>query len=294
MTILRDGGLIRTAASRDETESTLIEGMLGRSLGSVFPDRPAPPDAHAPVALAVSGLTAPGVRDASLRVRCGEIVGVAGLVGSGRTELARAITGAVPVTGGEMRLQGRRVAVRTPRAALAHGIVMIPESRKEQGLVAQRSIVENVTLATLPAYSTGALVRRRRERRAAHDALESVNVRTTTMAAPVSTLSGGNQQKALFARALLCAPKVVIADEPTRGVDVGSRRAIYDALVREAGKGAGVVVISSDVEEVLGLAHRVLVMRAGRIVAELAGPELTEQHVLTAAFADAPRATDER
>jgi simple sugar transport system ATP-binding protein/ribose transport system ATP-binding protein len=165
---------------------------------------------------------------------------------------------------------------------------MIPESRKDDGLLFLRSSIENATLSRLGRLSTAGVVRRRRERRAGRDVLERCGVRGASFTAPVSALSGGNQQKVLLARMLLCEPTVVIADEPTRGVDVGAKRAIYDFLASLAADGLGVLLISSELEEVIGLSHRVLVMRLGRLVDELEGDALTEGAILAAAFADRP------
>jgi ribose transport system ATP-binding protein len=181
---------------------------------------------------------------------------------------------------------------RAPWAALRAGLAMIPESRKEQGLMLGRPIAENVSLASLARLSQAGLVRRRAERQAVTSALSQVGVRLTrqaAQAAPASTLSGGNQQKALFARVLLRGPRVLVADEPTRGVDVGAKRAIYELLTSLAADGLGVLFISSDAEEILGLAHRVLVMRAGRIAAEFRGEAITEAAILGAAFGAAER-----
>ncbi len=282
VTILRDGRLIRTAPAADETEATLIEGMLGRTLGSVFPEKPAAPT-DAREVLVVRDLVAPGVNGVSLTIRAGEIVGLAGLVGAGRSEIAHAIFGAVPRSG-TVEIDGAACGTSIP-AALDSGIFLIPESRKEQGLVLGRPIRQNVTLSNLAQVAAGNWVSPARERRAARDMLERVTVAGDDRR-DVSALSGGNQQKVLFARALQRTRKLLIADEPTRGVDVGSRRAIYDLIVEQAAQGIGVLVISSDVEEVLGLAHRILVIRGGRVVAELTGDDLTEEKVITAAFAD--------
>jgi ABC-type sugar transport system ATPase subunit len=283
VTILRDGRLVRTAPAADETEETMLSSMLGRSLGTTFPPRrPVPP--HAPVVLEARGLSAPGVHDVSLDVRAGEIVGLAGLVGSGRTELARALCRAQRVSAGSVTMAGSALAGRGPWAALRVGLAMIPESRQEQGLMLGRPIAENVSLASLARLSDLGLVRRRAERQAVAGVLDQVGVRVPAQGAPVSTLSGGNQQKALFARILLRGPRVLVADEPTRGVDVGAKRAIYELLTSLAAEGLGVLLISSDAEEILGLAHRVLVMRAGRIAAEFRGEAMTEAAVLAAAF----------
>lgn len=285
ITVLRDGRVVRTAGAAEETEATLVEGMLGRPLTAAFPAK-SPPPADAPVLMSVKNLRAAGVADASLEVHAGEIVGLAGLVGAGRTELARALFGATRVEGGEVEVAWGGEVGRSPRASLRSRVAMIPESRKDHGLVFERSVVENVTLASLGDVSRFGFVRRRAERRAAERVLELCEVRAPAYSAPVRTLSGGNQQKVLFARMMLCEPRLVVADEPTRGVDVAAKRAIYDFLASLAQQGLGVLLISSEVEEILGLAHRVLVMRRGRIVGELVAEAMTESAILAAAFVD--------
>ena len=172
----------------------------------------------------------------------------------------------------------------TPRTALRSGLAMIPESRKEQGLLLDRPVTENVTLSSLAQVCRAGMVRRGAERRTVRQTLTRVDVRGASPGAPAAALSGGNQQKLLFGRSLLRDPRVLIADEPTRGVDVGAKRAIYELLATLTGRGLGVLLISSDVEEILGLAHRVLVMRGGRVAAELTGDGMTEAAILGAAF----------
>ncbi|HUA03276.1 MAG TPA: sugar ABC transporter ATP-binding protein [Solirubrobacteraceae bacterium] len=285
VTVLRDGKLVHTKPTSQETEDTLIRAMLGRPLDAAFPPKSAP-RAGAPVVLSVRDLSAPGVVDASLEVREGEIVGLAGLVGAGRSELARAIFGADRRQKGEVELADGDLASAAPLVSLRHGLAMIPESRKDQGLLPGRSVLDNVTISRLDQFSRFGIVNRRAERAAASRVLDRVAVKGGDYGAPVSALSGGNQQKVLFARMLLCGPRVLIADEPTRGVDVGAKRAIYDLLVGLAGEGMGVLLISSEVEEILGLAQRVLVMSRGRIVSELRGEEMTESAILAAAFSE--------
>lgn len=283
VTVLRDGHVVRTSRATEESEATLVEAMLGRSLDQSFPSK-AEPRPHAPCVLSVRHLWAAGVEDVSLDVHAGEIVALAGLVGAGRTELAQAIVGMRKARQGTVDISGKRVGRPSPRRMLRTGLAMIPESRKEQGLLLGRSVSENTVLSVLPALSRLSFIRRSLEKRRADGVLTLLDVRAASRKMPVGALSGGNQQKLLFARTLLCEPQVIVADEPTRGVDVGARRAIYELLVRLAGEGRGVLVISSDVEEVLGLANRIVVMRAGRIVAELDGTSATEHDVLAASF----------
>jgi ABC-type sugar transport system ATPase subunit len=286
VTILRDGRLVQTVPAAGQTEESLMAAMLGRSLDATFPaKRPVPADA--PTVLSVRELVAPGVNGVSFDLHAGEILGLAGLVGAGRTEVARAIYRANRVHSGSVTVaaDGRQVDVTgTPRTAMRAGVLMIPESRKEQGLLLGRSVRENVSLSTLAQVSRFGMVQPGPERRTVRDMLSRVDARGGGQSVPASSLSGGNQQKLLFARSLLSDPRVLIADEPTRGVDVGAKRAIYELLTTLTADGLGILLISSDVEEILGLAHRVLVMRGGRVVTELTGEDATEAAILGAAF----------
>jgi ABC-type sugar transport system ATPase subunit len=221
----------------------------------------------------------------SLSVRAGEIVALAGLIGSGRSEAARAIVGAERFETGVVALEGTAVRIRSPREAIEHGVVMVPEDRKGQGLLMLRSIRDNVTLPHLAEVSRAGVVGVREERRQAMKLLARLAVRARSSSTQVSTLSGGNQQKVLFAKWLFRPPRVFIADEPTRGVDVGAKQAIYDLIHGLAVEGTAVLLISSELEEVVGLAHRILVMRAGTIVAELDGLTASDDDVMHAAFA---------
>ena len=281
ITVLRDGRVVRTGPTTDETEGSLVLGMLGRPISRTFPDkRPASTDA--PIALSVDGLSAPGVEDVSLAARAGEIVGLAGLVGAGRTELARAIYGANPTTAGSVTVAGGALPGK-PGASIRSGLVMIPESRKDDGLILPRPIRENVSLPSLGRLQRLGFVRRGAEGTQVRDVLERVTG-TKLLDDSAGSLSGGNQQKLLFARALMIGPGVLIADDPTRGIDVGAKRDIYEVLVGLAAGGMAVILISNEIEEILGLAHRVLVMRSGRLVAELSGTDMTEEAIVSAAF----------
>jgi ABC-type sugar transport system ATPase subunit len=285
VTVLRDGRRVRSGSAAEETPARLVTAMLGRSVDLTFPEKLAPP-AEAPVVLSVRGLVRPPlVQEVSFDIRAGEIVGLAGLIGSGRSEVARAIFGADRTAAGVIELDGRQLRAHTPRHAIARGIVMLPEDRKSQGLLMLRSIVDNVTLPHLREVSRAGVVRTHLEQRRVGEVVERLDVRTKSHNSLVSTLSGGNQQKVLFARWLFRRPRLLIADEPTRGVDVGAKRAIYELIHSLAADGIGVLLISSEHEEVLGLAHRVLVMRSGAIVAEFDEQTMTEDAVLRAAFA---------
>jgi ABC-type sugar transport system ATPase subunit len=285
ITTLRDGHLIRTVDAKDANEESLIEGMLGRSLLTAFPEK-ATPDEERAIVLEVEHLKAPGVNDCSFVLHESEILGIAGLVGAGRSELARAIFRDSKVSGGTVRLKGTELAGHSPSRSIRRGLVFIPESRKEMGLLVGRSVKENISLSRLDLVSRFGWIAGIRERRKVTELMNAVTVKAASIRTPVSMLSGGNQQKLMFARSVMCSPSVLIADEPTRGVDVGSKRAIYDILTEMAASGMGVVVISSELEEVLGLAHRVLVMRHGRIITELSGERMNEQAVLAAAFTE--------
>jgi ABC-type sugar transport system ATPase subunit len=288
VTVLRDGRLVRTSPTADETPDKLVSAMLGRPLDLTFPDM-APPPPDAPIVLSVRGLARPpAVQEASFEIRAGESVGLAGLIGSGRSEVARAIFGADRRTAGVVEVDGKRLDARSPRAAIRRGVVMLPEDRKRQGLLMLRSLVDNVTLPHLGDLSSAGVMALRSERKRTSELISRLDVRTRSNNARVNTLSGGNQQKVLFAKWLFRRPRVFILDEPTRGVDVGAKLAIYELIHSLAAEGIAVLLISSEHEEVLGLAHRVLVMRAGRIVAEFDRQTMSEEAVLRAAFATVP------
>jgi rhamnose transport system ATP-binding protein len=285
VTVLRDGKLVRTSPTADETPDTLVSAMLGRALDLTFPDKASlQPDA--PIVLSVRALARPpAVQEVSFEIRAGEIVGLAGLLGSGRSEVARAIFGADRRSAGVVAVDGKLLDARSPRAAIRKGVVMLPEDRKRQGLLMLRSIVDNVTLPHLGDLSSGGVMALRSERKRTSELIARLDVRARSNKVRVNTLSGGNQQKVLFAKWLFHRPRVFIADEPTRGVDVGAKLAIHRLIHSLAAEGMAVLLISSEHEEVLGLAHRVLVMRAGRIVAEFDGQTMSEDAVLHAAFA---------
>lgn len=288
ITIMRDGEIVRTAPASEETHDSLVEAMMGRSLDEVFPPKSPEPTAAAPVVLEVRGITKIGeFEDISFAVREGEIVGLAGLVGAGRSEVVHAIYGASTPESGTIAVAGKPLC-GSIKDALDNRIALIPESRRDQGLVVNRSVQENTTLPYLRRFARWFGMQPARERAAATESCDSVGVKTQSLSAPVSSLSGGNQQKVLFARTTMGDPQLFLADEPTRGVDVGAKRGIYDVLHRLAGSGCAVLLVSSELEEVIGLSHRVLVMHQGRIAAEFAGEDMTESNILAAAFNTPP------
>jgi ribose transport system ATP-binding protein len=216
----------------------------------------------------------------SFSVRAGEIVGVAGLVGAGRTELAEALFGLRPITSGDVLLNGRPVRIRSPRSAIRHGLLLAPEDRRLHGLILPDSVEHNLSLPNLDLLSTLRLVLRRREASLAQRLVDRLRVRTPTVAKPVGLLSGGNQQKVALGKWLARSPTVLILDEPTRGVDVGARGEIYALMDQLAGDGVAILMISSDLEEVLGMSDRVLVLHEGRLAGELPRERLSEEAVM--------------
>jgi ABC-type sugar transport system ATPase subunit len=284
VTVLKDGRLVSTSSARNQDVGGLVSKMLGRPLSTMFPPKRRGAVEGAPAVLKVSALTrASAFENVSFEVRRGEIVGMAGLVGSGRTEVARAIFGADPYHAGTIEVNGRPCRIRTPRDAIKKGVALVPESRKDQGLVMTSSVADNLVLPAMQAMTVCGLIQRRRERAAATSVAETVDVRMDNIRLPVAMLSGGNQQKVAIGKWLVRPPSVLIADEPTRGVDVGARFTIYQTIQQLAEKGLAVLLISSELEEVMGLADRILVMHRGKLVAELPG-DAEEDHILSAAF----------
>jgi ABC-type sugar transport system ATPase subunit len=283
VTVLRSGRLVRTAPVAAETEESLVAGMFGAAAEAENFEKPQ--RSTAPVVLDVSGLNRKGVlRDISLRIRAGEIVGLAGLVGSGRSELARAIAGADPVDGGTIAVNGTVRRISSPADGIAAGLAFLPESRKDDGLFLELPLATNTTFADLGSVASRfGVLRLALERRKTTSLLKMLSVDPPVPSAKVGNLSGGNQQKVLFARWLFRNPRVLILDEPTRGVDVAARAAIHRLINKLAAEGTAVLLISSEIEEVLGLAHRVLVMRRGSITREFAADPPMEA-VMEAAF----------
>jgi ribose transport system ATP-binding protein len=283
ITVIRDGRAIETRALADLPQDEMIRLMVGRELSAHFPDVPAVP-ADAPVVLDVRALNADtNVNEVSFSVRAGEIVGLAGLVGAGRTEIVRAIAGADVPTSGTVSIDGKPVRVRDPRTGIAAGIALITEDRKAQGLVLGMTVRENTTLAHLNAYSRGPFIDRVAERAISEREIKELQIRTPSGEQLVKNLSGGNQQKVVLAKWLIGEARVFLFDEPTRGVDVGAKAEIYALMVELLARGAAIVMVSSELPEVLGMSHRIMVVRDGSIRAEFSRADATPDKIIAVA-----------
>lgn len=281
VTVLKDGRTVATGLPvHDVRTADLIELMTGRTIEYAFPPH-TPPAPDAPAVLTVRGLAGAGrFSDVDLTVHAGEVVGLAGLVGSGRSEVLETVYGARKASAGTVEVDGRRLRRGSVGAAVRAGIGLCPEERKSQGLLLDQAVYRNITVSSLSAFARLGFLDEGAERARATELVESLDVRPTGVERAVRTLSGGNQQKVVLARWLLRDCRVLLLDEPTRGVDVGARSEIYQLVRQLADRGVAVVVVSSDVEEVLGLADRVLVLREGRVVHEGPAEELDEHRVL--------------
>jgi rhamnose transport system ATP-binding protein len=286
ITVLRDGRHIETRATAAMDRATLVSLMVGRELSSVYSHEP---HAQPREALAVRDLAChrAGVRGVTFSVRAGEIVGVAGLVGAGRTELARTLFGLTPADAGEIRMNGAPVIIRTPGDAVARGIAYVPEDRRRHGVIGPMAVRANVTLASLGRVSGRlSVLNRADERMAAARYVKDLGIRPPSIDTLVASLSGGNQQKVALARWLMTEPRVLILDEPTQGVDVGAKADVHREMDRLAATGVAILMISSDLQEVLAMSDRVLVMRRGTVAGVLDRHELSAPRVLRLALGE--------
>ncbi|MGC4094646.1 MAG: sugar ABC transporter ATP-binding protein [Polyangiaceae bacterium] len=280
ITVLRDGRVVRHALRAELTEDGMATAMVGRELQDFYPPKGQP---GGEPALEVRGLTVPGrVHDVGFTLRRGEVLGIAGLVGSGRTELAEGLVGLRAATG-EIRVNGQQVTIRNLRDAFTAGLAYLTEDRKEAGLLLDKGLRENLTLATLDRFGTWR-IDTAAENKALDRATSDFDIRAPRRDMPAGKLSGGNQQKLLLAKTMLPDPRIILIDEPTRGIDVGTKRQIYAFIRKLAGEGRSVIVISSEMTEVIGLSDRVLVMREGRLAGEVAGPAMTEENIVRLAM----------
>ena len=282
--IFKDGRFVGDSPMDAITDKELVKKMVGRDLGDVFSslDRN---KTIGDVVLEVKNLSSPFLKDASFQVRVGEVVGFSGLVGAGRTEVVRAIIGADPRTGGEVFLNGKPLNCRTPHDAIASGVVMVPEDRKLQGIIPRMSVGRNISIGSLDQVTNRlGFVNTRREEQIGLEGKANFNIKTPNLEKPIVELSGGNQQKAIVARWMSTKPEVLILDEPTKGIDVGAKSEFYNMICEFAKEGLAVILISSELPEVIGLSDRIIVMRGRRIVGEISAKDATEEKLLSMAM----------
>jgi ABC-type sugar transport system ATPase subunit len=279
-TVLRDGETIGTEEIRNTTPRALIRMMVGRDLQERTRTKRS---TDTGVLLSVSNLTTRKLRSVSFELKRGEVLGIAGLVGSGRSELGAALFGIDRINAGEIRLRGNGIKLRSPASAIAEGIGLLPEDRKLQGLMMQMSVLENGSMAVLRKIQRLGILRPRREASGLEPLYRELALKSPSFSAPVSTLSGGNQQKALLARWLLVDPDVLFLDEPTRGIDVGAKGDIYRIINRLANLGKGVILVSSELPELLRCSDRILVLHEGRVTGLFETVDVTQEKIMTAA-----------
>ncbi|HCT91496.1 MAG TPA: D-xylose ABC transporter ATP-binding protein [Lachnospiraceae bacterium] len=278
VTILRDGRYIKTLNMEKTTSGELISLMVGRSIDEQYPARESN---IGETVLEVRNLCAGNfIRDVSFSVRAGEIVGLSGLIGAGRTELVRAIYGADPMTGGEVWLNGKRVELKSPAVSIAQGVALLPESRKEQGLVLKMSIADNLIMSTAKRLSQWIFLKKAQCAQIVADYIAMLRIKTPSSAQKVVNLSGGNQQKVVIGKFLAASPSLIFFDEPTRGIDVGAKHEIYQLMNKLVAEGKAIIMISSELPEILGMSDRVLVMHEGKLVAELDRSEATQERIM--------------
>jgi rhamnose transport system ATP-binding protein len=283
VTVLRDGERVDTFAARGLTRNSLIRSMVGREVSAIFPSRETTPGK---VALEVNNLSSKrsGVKNVSLKVRCGEIVGMAGLVGSGRTQFAECLFGLTPKDSGEILVEGERVEMRSAAEAIRNCLAYVPEDRRKHGLILEMDVAANTTLSSLAKISDYGILKTSIENQSADDFSRRLRVKTPSVHTLAGNLSGGNQQKVALARWLMTEPKILILDEPTQGIDVGAKAEIYGLMNDLAERGIAILMISSDMNEILGMSDRVVVMSNGEISGELPRSEATPESVLQLAL----------
>jgi rhamnose transport system ATP-binding protein len=289
VTVLRDGVTVDTREMRAVNREQLIQLMVGRELSAVFPKRIVTVG-ETTLELRDVCCSESGVSNVTLSARAGEIVGIAGLVGAGRTELARTIFGLTPADGGEIRVRGQPATIRSPTDAIALGIAYVPEDRRRHGVILPMSIASNVTLAALDeTCGEGAMsaIDFAEENRIAADLSRRLGVKTPSIHTTVDALSGGNQQKVALARWLVRRPSVLILDEPTQGIDVGAKSEIHALMVQLADEGVAIIMISSELPEILGMSDRIVVMHQGTVVDTVNRSDATQERILTSALGHA-------
>ncbi|HCT92504.1 MAG TPA: D-xylose ABC transporter ATP-binding protein [Lachnospiraceae bacterium] len=281
VTVLRDGGLVTTLDVSRTNKQELIQYMVGRSLTETFPGRKPPQNEEA--VLDVRHLSGNGLHDVSFQVYKGEILGLGGLIGAGRTELAELLFGIKKQQSGDIYYQGKAVKIHSPEEALKNGIGLVPEDRKRQGILTNRSIYENISASILKSTSLWGIIDRKRLWKTALKSQEDLRIKAPDMQASINNLSGGNQQKVILAKILAAAPELLILDEPTRGIDVGAKYEIYLLMNELVSQGKTIIMISSEMEELIGMSDRILVLSEGHITGELKNKEFSQEKILQSA-----------
>jgi rhamnose transport system ATP-binding protein len=281
VTVLRDGTYVDTRAMKDVTRDDLIRMMVGRTITDLFPKQ----DVKAgDIVLKVENLSRAGsFQDVSFELRRGEILGLAGLVGAGRTNVARAIFGVEPATGGGIQVEGKNVVITSPQQAIKLGLAYVPEDRQLHGLIPAMHITSNISLPMLSRYAQSGWLRDKVERKSTYEAARQMEVRANNVWQLARELSGGNQQKVVLAKWLSTHPRILILDEPTRGIDVGTKAAVHGLMSKLAGEGMAILMISSELPEILGMSDRVIVMREGFVTGEFSRAEATQEKIISAA-----------
>jgi ribose transport system ATP-binding protein len=281
VTVLKDGKVVGTEIVENVNESTLVRMMIGRTLDTIFPEKGE--GGREPI-LSVRGLTrASAFKDITFELYKGEILGLAGLVGAGRTEVARVIFGADPMDDGEVMFDGQPITIKSPRDSVSRGVGLVPEDRRAHGLVLCLPVRSNIVLPILGKIKRLLFSHKRKEKEITNQLISSLDIKTPSTEHEVELLSGGNQQKVVLAKWLAAAPQVIIFDEPTRGIDVGAKAEIHRLMRELANQGTGILMISSELPEILGMSDRVLVMSGGQLSATFSADQVTEEKVMAAA-----------
>ena len=284
ITVFRDGKSIITKDAADLTVDQVVEYMVGRKIENQYPKEQIPIGDEI---LSVEGLTQPGIfENVNFHVKAGEIVGFAGLMGAGRTEIMRAIFGLDPYSSGKIRIKGKDVHIKNVRQSIRNGLAMLTEDRRRTGIVPILSVKYNTTLASLDKIIYKGLLHSGEENRVVKDSCDSMKVKTPSYETPIANLSGGNQQKVVLAKWLICNPQILIADEPTRGIDVGAKREIYELMNKFASNGKGIIMISSELPELIGICDRIYVVSEGHIAGMLSRSEFSQEAIMQLAVSN--------
>ncbi len=282
VTVLKDGIKVGTYPSQELNHDKLISLMVGRDLSEIYPQKGCNPGE---IVLQVDKLSKRGkISDVSFNLRAGEILGIAGLMGAGRTELVQALFGVYKVDSGKIKINNQTATITSPKKAMSYGLGYLTEDRKDEGLILDMTVRNNMSIGVLKTISSGGVINRKKEKKIINNYVQSLKIKTPSIETKVLNLSGGNQQKVVLGKWLACNSNIIILDEPTRGIDVGAKMEIYNLMRSLANEGRGIIMISSELPEILGMSDRILVMRQGRIASEISQEEACEEKILSCAM----------